>query len=95
MKNGNDYKMEENPESPEIYAAKLSLVGTTLSTLGDALQTIAAGITLQELEKTNNQNSQDSQDSQNQSDQSNKLENMQRQIDQLTRKIERMDRRNK
>ncbi len=92
MKNGNDYKMEENPESPEIYAAKLSLVGTTLSTLGDALQTIAAGITLQELEKTNNQNSQDSQ---NQSDQSNKLENMQRQIDQLTRKIERMDRRNK
>ena len=89
MKNGNDYQMEENPESPEIYAAKLSLVGTTLSTLGDALQTIAAGITLQELEKTNNQNSQ------NQSDQSNKLESMQKQIDQLTRKIERMDRRNK
>lgn len=89
MKNGIDYGMDENSESPDIYIAKLNLVGTTLSTLGDALQTIAAGITLQELEKTNNQNSQ------NQSDQSQKLESMQKQIDQLTRKIEKMNRINK
>jgi len=86
MKKGIDDRMEENPESPDIYVAKLNLVGTTLSTMGDALQTIAAGITLQELEKTNNQNSQ------NQSDQSQKLESMQKQIDELTKKIDRMER---
>jgi len=89
MKNGIDYGMDENSESPDIYIAKLNLVGTTLSTLGDALQTIAAGITLQELEKTNNQNSQ------NHSNQSIQIESMQKQIDQLTRKIDRMERKNR
>ena len=89
MNNGIDHQMDGNSESPDIYVAKLNLVGTTLSTLGDALQTIAAGITLQELEKTKNQNSQ------NHSDQSIQIESMQKQIDQLTRKIDRMERKNR
>ena len=89
MKNVNNNHMGQNTGTPEIYAAKLSFVGAALSTLGDGLQAIAAGITLQELENPNNQNSQD------QLDQSNQLELMQKQIEQLTRKIERMERRNK
>ena len=86
MKNKDGYQEEQNQESTEIFIAKLSLVGTTLSTLGDAIQTVAAGIVLQELEKANNQKSQ------NKSDQSQVLESMQTQIDQLNRKIDRMER---
>ena len=89
MKNVNNNQMGQNTGTPEIYAAKLAFVGAALSTLGDGLSAIAAGITLQELENPNNQNSQD------QLDQSNQLELMQKQIEQLTRKIESMERRNK
>lgn len=86
MKNVNNNQIGQNTGSQEIYAAKLSLIGSALSTIGDGLQTIAAGITLQELENPNNQNPQ------NQLGQSNELELMQKQIEQLTRKIERMER---
>ena len=58
MKNVNNNQTGQNTVSPEVYAARLSLIGTALSTLGDGLQTIAAGITLQELENPTNQNSQ-------------------------------------
>lgn len=81
----------QNSESAEMQAAKISLIGAALSTLGDGLQTIAAGITLQELENQTFQN----QNSPEQPNQTAQLELMQKQIDHLTRKIERMERRNK
>lgn len=89
MNYGNNNQKGQNTESPEIYAARLSLIGTALSTLGDGLQTIAAGITLQELENPNTQ------DSQKQVDQSSQLESIQKQIDQLNRKIDRIERKNR
>ena len=45
MKNENH--TGENQESPELFAARLALIGAALATLGDGLATIAAGITLQ------------------------------------------------
>ncbi|WP_039042355.1 hypothetical protein [Sporosarcina sp. ZBG7A] len=78
----------ENSTSPEIYAARIGFIGALLSTLGDGLQSVGAGIALQQLENSS------SQDTQNQSDQSNQIESMQKQIDQLTRKIEKMERGN-
>ncbi|WP_075619146.1 hypothetical protein [Paenisporosarcina indica] len=89
MNYGNNNQNGQNTESPEIYAARLSLIGTALSTLGDGLQTVAAGITLQELENPNTQ------DSQKQLDLSSQLELMQKQIDQLSRKIDKMERKNR
>lgn len=56
--------------------------------MSDGLQTLAAGIALQEFENTNNQN----QDAQNQIDQSTQLEFMQQQIDYLTLKIQEIER---
>lgn len=75
-----------NTISPEIYAARIGLIGTLLSTLGDGLQSIGAGIALQQLEISSIQ------DAQTQADQSNQFDSMQKQIDQLTRKIEEMER---
>ncbi|WP_241774644.1 MULTISPECIES: hypothetical protein [Lysinibacillus] len=38
-------------DSPEIYAAKLTYIGASISTLGDSLQAIAAGLALEVLKK--------------------------------------------
>ena len=46
-------------DSPEIYAAKLAFIGASISTLGDGLQAVAAGISLELLQKANNKSSQD------------------------------------
>lgn len=87
MKNNSGNPTSQNTNSAEIQAAKLSLIGAALSTLGDGIQTIAAGIALQELE---NQAVVDS-NSAKQSNQTSQLELMQKQLDYLTRKIERME----
>ncbi|WP_228551143.1 translation initiation factor 2 [Sporosarcina cascadiensis] len=85
--NNEDNKQEEKKmESAEIYAAKLSFIGSALSTLGDGLQTLAAAIALQELIHAEN-------DSQT-SDQASQLEQMQIQLDYLTKKIKNMERTN-
>ncbi|MHA6261173.1 translation initiation factor 2 [Sporosarcina sp. CAU 1771] len=89
MNNAFTNQTGQNTESPDLYAARLTLIGSTLSTLGDALQAIAAGISLQELEKTTSTN----QNTSNQLDLTGQLERMQKQIDHLARKIERMERR--
>ncbi|MGG0657453.1 translation initiation factor 2 [Rummeliibacillus pycnus] len=86
MANKNDYKNNQNVESPEIIAAKLTLLGSTLSTIGDGLQAIAAGITLQELVNPSKQNSQNNS---HQSDQSKQIERLQKQVDQLMRQVQR------
>lgn len=88
MNNHNNSSLGENSTSPEIYAARIGFIGALLSTLGDGLQSIGAGIALQQLENSSFQESQP------QSDQSNQFENMQKQIDQLTRKIEEMEKEN-
>lgn len=76
-----------NHIAPELYAARIALVGNILSTLGDALQTIGAGIELQLLENENIQNA-------NPQTESDELEAMQKQLDELTTKIQEMEREN-
>ncbi|REB07290.1 hypothetical protein DVB69_10610 [Sporosarcina sp. BI001-red] len=66
--------MDVDGTSPEIYAARIGFIGTLLSTLGDGLQSIGAGIVLQQLEN------QSILDAQTQSDQSNQLESMQNKL---------------
>ncbi|MGE7926831.1 translation initiation factor 2 [Lysinibacillus xylanilyticus] len=39
----------QSTDSLDIYAAKLTYIGTSLSTLGDGIQTIAAGLALEAL----------------------------------------------
>lgn len=89
VKSMNHHDTNQNAESPEIYAARLSLIGTALSTLGDGIQTVAATIVLRELENAHEkkQNTGDELDIKSQ------LEVMQRQIDHLTRTVDRMQRR--
>lgn len=82
MANKNNYKNNQDVDSPEIIAAKLTLLGSTLSTIGDGLQAIGAAITLQELVNPSNQNSQ------NQSDQSKQVEQLQKQVDRLMRQVQ-------
>lgn len=92
MNNPYTNQTSQNTESPEIYAARLALLGSALSTLGDGLQAISAGIALQELEKSKNAN-QNAQNTPNEVNQTSQLEIMQKQIDRLAIKIERMERR--
>ncbi|WOV87870.1 translation initiation factor 2 [Sporosarcina oncorhynchi] len=91
MNNPYNNQTSQNTESPEIYAARLALIGSALSTLGDGLQAIAAGIALQELEKSK-QASETPQNPSSELDQTSELEKMQKQIDRLANKIERMER---
>lgn len=96
MANKNNYQNEFNNESPDIFAARLALIGSILTTLGDGLTTVASSIVLQQLlENNNSQQNQNSntQNSKNQIDQSKQLERLQKQVDYLTRKMEKDNRR--
>ena len=86
MKDVNNSRNDQSPDSQEILAAKLAFFGSVIATIGDGITALAAGIVLQGLENTNNQNSPE------QSNQSRQLEQMQKQIDQLTSKLEKMER---
>ena len=77
---GRNNKPTQGNESIEIYAAKLSYIGTAISTLGDGLQTIAAGLALEALQNANNDSSQTNNGNGNQTV---KIDNMQKQIDYL------------
>lgn len=77
---GRNNKPDQNNDSLEIYAAKLSYIGTAISTLGDGLQTIAAGLALEALVNANKDSSQNNNgDSQS----TVQIDNMQKQIDYL------------
>ncbi|MGE7987989.1 translation initiation factor 2 [Lysinibacillus fusiformis] len=77
---GRNNKPDQNNDSLEIYAAKLSYIGTAISTLGDGQQTIAAGLALEALVNANKDSSQNN----NGDNQSNvQIDNMQKQIDYL------------
>ncbi|WP_421052341.1 translation initiation factor 2 [Lysinibacillus capsici] len=77
---GRNNKPSQGNESIEIYAAKLSYIGTAISTLGDGLQTIAAGLALEALQNANNDSSQTNNGNGHQTV---KIDNMQKQIDYL------------
>lgn len=79
---GRNNKPNQGNESIEIYAAKLSYIGTAISTLGDGLQTIAAGLALEALQNANNDSSQTNNGNGN-GNQTVKIDNMQKQIDYL------------
>ncbi|MEA0553200.1 translation initiation factor 2 [Lysinibacillus irui] len=79
---GRNNKQNQGNESIEIYAAKLSYIGTAISTLGDGLQTIAAGLVLEALQNANNDSSQNNNGNGN-GNQTVKIDNMQKQIDYL------------
>ncbi|WP_299516136.1 translation initiation factor 2 [uncultured Rummeliibacillus sp.] len=93
MANKNNYPNEFNNESPDILAAWLAFIGSLLATIGDGLTTVASNIALQQLLQNENNNSQGNQNSNNQIsnnqvDQSKQIESLQRQVDYLTRKID-------
>lgn len=44
MDRNRDKNKNQSNDSLDIYAAKLTYIGTSLSTLGDGIQTIAAGL---------------------------------------------------
>lgn len=81
---GRNNKPSQGNESIEIYVAKLSYIGTAISTLGDGLQTIAAGLALEALQNANNDSSQPNNGNGNQTV---KIDNMQKQIDYLVAEL--------
>ncbi|MEG0260306.1 MAG: translation initiation factor 2 [Lysinibacillus sp.] len=69
------------PESLEITAARISLIGTSISALGDAIQVIAAGLSLDALLKPNTG------DEQSQNNDAQQIENIQKQVDYLINEL--------
>lgn len=69
---------QQNLETTEIQIARLAYIGASIATLGDGLQAVAAGLTLNALEKSNTQNPQNQS-----SDQSKEVDDLQKQIDHL------------
>jgi len=77
----------QNPELPENYAAKLAVIAAAITTLGDGLSTIAAAIALQDEENENNQKYQ------NQVNYSRQFDQIQRELDQMSLRIDKLERR--
>lgn len=73
----------QSTDSLEIYATKLTYIGTSLSTLGDGNQTIATGLALDALLNSKKENS---------NDQAKQNTKMKQQIDQLISEVEQIKR---
>ncbi|URN95586.1 MAG: translation initiation factor 2 [Candidatus Pristimantibacillus lignocellulolyticus] len=86
MNNKKNKQTEQNSDAEDRYIAKLAFLGGTLATIGDGIAAVAAGMALQQFDKEKNQSSDD------QSDLIQQIEQMQKQIDLLTYKIEKMER---
>ncbi|MFJ7953609.1 translation initiation factor 2 [Lysinibacillus sp. NPDC096418] len=84
----NDSKKNSNQSADlqDIYIARLAFIGTSISTLGDGIQMVAAGLALEALEKSNNQSAQNS------NGQSKQTENMEKQIDYLINELKQIKR---
>ena len=79
-----------NPTSAsfDLQIARLVYIGSTISTLGGGLQTLAAALTLNALEKANAQNFQNPQSFQSQSKQPNQdPEDLKLQIDSIIKEL--------
>lgn len=79
--------IDQSSDSLDTDIAKLAFLGATLTTIGDGITAIAAGMALQQLE--------DKQSSNSQAELQKQVDKMQKQIDQLTYKMERLDRKTK
>jgi gas vesicle protein len=80
----NQNNLNQASDSLEIYAAKLSFIGASISTLGDGLQAIAAGISLELLQRAKTESPQ------GQDEQSKYQEKMQKQIDYLINELQKI-----
>lgn len=87
--NNNKNKFEKSPDSFEIQIARLVYIGSTISTIGGGLQTLAAALALNALEKAN---SQDSQSSQTRNEQSKQPEDLEMQIDSIIKELKQIKR---
>ena len=79
-----------NPSGPsfDIQIARLVYIGSTISTLGGGLQTLAAALALNALEKANAQNPQNAQNFQGQNKQANQQpEDLKMQIDYIIKEL--------
>ena len=79
--NNNGNKSNQPSDSADIQIARLAFIAATITTLGDGLAALAAGLALQELEKSNNQSTQP------QYDQSKQMDSTQKQIDYLIKEL--------
>ncbi|MCY9549481.1 translation initiation factor 2 [Lysinibacillus xylanilyticus] len=83
MDRNRDKNKNQSTDSLDIYAAKLTYIGTSLSTLGDGIQTIAAGLALEALLNSKKENS---------NDQAKQNTKMKQQIDQLISELQQIKR---
>lgn len=87
--NNNKNKLEQSPDSFEIQIARLVYIGSTISTIGGGLQTLAAALALNALEKASSQNAQSSQ---SRNEQSKQTENWEMQIDSIIKELKQIKR---
>ncbi|WP_413367237.1 translation initiation factor 2 [Lysinibacillus sp. 3P01SB] len=79
-------KSENSSDSLEIQIARLEFIGASIVTLGDAIETIAAGLALDALLRSSNQNSANS------DEQSKHSSKMQREIDYIINELKEVKR---
>ncbi|MGE8036241.1 translation initiation factor 2 [Lysinibacillus sp. KCTC 33748] len=77
-RNKNTFK-NQSTDSLDIFAAKLTYIGSSISTLGDGIQAVAAGLALEALQNSKNDNS---------NDQAKQNANMKEQIDYLISELQ-------
>lgn len=82
--NKDQNNINQASDSLEIYAAKLAFIGASIATLGDGLQAVAAGISLDLLQRANTGSPQ------GQDEQSKYQEKMQKQIDYLIHELKKI-----
>ncbi|AWE07650.1 translation initiation factor 2 [Lysinibacillus sp. 2017] len=80
MSNKNN-KLKQSSDSFDIQVARLVYIGSTISTLGGGLQTIAAALALSALEKASSESFQ------SQYDQSKQPEDLEMQIDSIIKEL--------
>lgn len=89
MKTNKRNRQDQSFDSTEVNIAKLELLGSTLVTIGEGITTVAAGMAVQQLEQ------KEREDTLNQAELVKQMEHMQKQIDQLTYRLEKLDRKTK
>ena len=73
--------LNQNNDSFDLYIARLVYIGSTISTLGGGLQTLAAALALNALEKSNSPNFQ------RKNEQANQPEDLKMHIDSIIKEL--------